>query len=160
MSVLNDPEYVNKNASYFHSYTIYFVGRINTNAIRITIRYLIHQLRIGYLRRVGDRIGERVISFNPSVLTNDYIKTAASSYPEMITCHSPSISMPGTDYFSSKSVMSSAAVSPISTNGRLKTMTSSNGSRDVMTHGDREKSSINNTENGDSDDDIELDENT
>ncbi|CAG8779603.1 1146_t:CDS:2, partial [Ambispora leptoticha] len=32
-----------------------------------------------YLRRVGDRIGERVISFNPSVLTNDYIKTAASS---------------------------------------------------------------------------------
>ncbi|KAF0552014.1 SIN1-domain-containing protein [Gigaspora margarita] len=74
----------------------------------------------------------------------------------MITCHSPSISMPGTDYFSSKSVMSSAAVSPISTNGRLKTMTSSNGSRDVMTHG---KSSINNTENGDSDDDIELDEN-
>ncbi|CAG8450719.1 1502_t:CDS:2, partial [Scutellospora calospora] len=154
MSVLNDPEYV-KKASYFHSYMITSSVVLTQYAIRITLSYIIHQLRIGYLRRVGDRIGERIISFNPSVLTNDYIKTAASSYPEMITCHSPSICMPGNDYFSSKSVISSAAGSPISGNGRLKTP--SNRSRDAMSHGGKEESSINNTETCDSDDDIEFD---
>ncbi|RHZ47334.1 hypothetical protein Glove_585g44 [Diversispora epigaea] len=117
--------------------------------------YLIHQLRIGYLRRVGDRIGERVISFSPTVLSNDYIKTAASSYPEMLLCHSPNISMSGSDYFNSKSIASSAACSPLSGGTKPKTFINSNRSRDANSTQDL---SINNTENGDSDDDIELDD--
>ncbi|PKY14011.1 hypothetical protein RhiirB3_425926 [Rhizophagus irregularis] len=120
--------------------------------------YIIHQLRIGYLRRVGDRIGERVITFNPTVLSNDYIKTAAPSYPEMLACHSPNISMSGNDYFSSKSIASSAAGSPIS-GGRPKPLTHSNRSRDTTsTQAVREDSSFNNNKNGDSDDDIYIDD--
>ncbi|RIA85683.1 stress-activated map kinase interacting protein 1-domain-containing protein [Glomus cerebriforme] len=120
--------------------------------------YIIHQLRIGYLRRVGDRIGERVITFNPTVLSNDYIKTAAPSYPEMLACHSPNISMSGNDYFSSKSVTSSAAGSPIS-GGRAKTLTHSNRSRDTTSmQAVREDSSYNNNKTGDSDDDIDMDD--
>ncbi|CAG8634092.1 13126_t:CDS:2, partial [Acaulospora morrowiae] len=112
-----------------------------------------------YLRRVGDRTGERVISFNPTVLSNDYIKTAATSYPEMLICHSPNISMSGNDYFSSKSIASSAACSPLSGGGRAKTLLNSNRSRDANSaQAIRGDLSINNTENGDSDNDIELDD--
>ncbi|CAG8551389.1 7299_t:CDS:2, partial [Funneliformis caledonium] len=119
--------------------------------------YIIHQLRIGYLRRVGDRFGERVITFNPTVLSNDYIKTAASSYPEMLACHSPNISMLGNDYFSSKSIVGGAASSPLS-GDRHKTMNHSNRNMDTnLTQVSKEDSSFNN-ENGDSDEDIDVDD--
>jgi hypothetical protein len=49
--------------------------------------YLVHQMRIKFLRT--DERGERMISFNPNVMTNDYIRTAAPVYPEMHLCYSP-----------------------------------------------------------------------
>ncbi|CAI2168221.1 6871_t:CDS:2 [Funneliformis geosporum] len=112
---------------------------------------------IGYLRRVGDRFGERVITFNPTVLSNDYIKTAASSYPEMLACHSPNICMSGNDYFNSKSIMCGVAGSPIS-GDRHRTMNHSNRNMDInLTQVAKEDSSFNN-ENGDSDEDIDVDD--
>ncbi|CAG8637822.1 2750_t:CDS:2, partial [Scutellospora calospora] len=79
---------------------------------------------------------------------NDYIKTAASSYPEMLICHLPDICMPRNDYFSSKSIIDSVAASPISSNKRMKTMTHLKKSRDALSmHSDRKELSMNNTEN-------------
>lgn len=76
----------------------------------------------------------------------------------MLACHSPNISMSGNDYFSSKSIASSAAGSPIS-GGRPKTLNHSNRSRDTTsTQAVREDSSFNNNKNGDSDDDIYIDD--
>ncbi|CAH1759309.1 22504_t:CDS:2 [Entrophospora sp. SA101] len=93
--------------------------------------YIIHQLRVGYLRRVGERIGERVITFNPTVLSNDYIKIAETSYPEMHNCHSPNISISSNDYFKS----TSSACPPIS-GVRVKTYTElSNKSKDAISEG-------------------------
>ncbi|CAG8570556.1 10827_t:CDS:10, partial [Paraglomus occultum] len=71
--------------------------------------YLIHHLRIGYLRRVDDRIGGRIITFDPTTLSNDYIKAAGSSYPEMQECYSPSTNTLGNDYFS-RSIGSSSHI--------------------------------------------------
>ncbi|CAG8546454.1 9399_t:CDS:2 [Ambispora gerdemannii] len=85
--------------------------------------YIIHNLRIGYLRRLDDPYAGRIITFSPNVLSsNDYIKTAASSYPEMQECYSPSTRMLGgasSDYFDLKNIGSgnSNAVSPLSTGG-------------------------------------------
>ncbi|KAM3588662.1 Component of a membrane-bound complex containing the Tor2p kinase [Umbelopsis sp. WA50703] len=49
--------------------------------------YLVHQMRIKFLRT--DERGERLISFSPNVMSNDYIRTAAPIYPEMHLCYSP-----------------------------------------------------------------------
>ncbi|KAG9303390.1 hypothetical protein G9A89_013716 [Geosiphon pyriformis] len=80
--------------------------------------YLVHNLRIGYLRRVDDPYATQIISFSPTVLSNDYIKIAASSYPEMQECHSPNTSMllsSSGDYFDLRPSGNGAGVSPIST---------------------------------------------
>ncbi|CAG8745832.1 44158_t:CDS:2, partial [Gigaspora margarita] len=72
---------------------------------------------------VRDPSRECIISFSSSVLTNDYAKTATSSKPESLICHSPDICISRNDYFS-ESTISSA----------------------VSTRSDREELSINNTE--------------
>ncbi|CAG8705760.1 3639_t:CDS:1, partial [Cetraspora pellucida] len=90
--------------------------------------YIIHQLRVGYLRRIRDSSGKRIISFSASILMNDYVKTAASSKPEMLICHSPDICVPRNDYFS-ECAISSAAAPPISSDEH-KIMTYPNKSGD------------------------------
>ncbi|CAG8558597.1 9543_t:CDS:2, partial [Ambispora leptoticha] len=87
--------------------------------------YIIHNLRIGYLRRLDDPYAARIITFSSTVLSsNDYIKTAASSYPEIHECYSPNMKMLGStgaasDYFDLRNIGSgnSNAVSPLSTGG-------------------------------------------
>ncbi|CAG8473488.1 16_t:CDS:2 [Acaulospora colombiana] len=77
----------------------------------------------------------------------------------MLICHSPNISISGNDYFSSKSIASSAACSPMSGGGKAKILLNSNRSRDASSaQAVRGDLSINNTENGDSDNDTELDD--
>lgn len=49
--------------------------------------YLIHISRIKLLR--VDERGERVISFSPTVMSDDYVRLAAPVYPEMQYCYSP-----------------------------------------------------------------------
>ncbi|KAI0287105.1 hypothetical protein BC826DRAFT_73169 [Russula brevipes] len=63
---------------------------------------LIHSLRLGYLRNVGeDPYGPRLISFNPSFSTNPYISAAsladATKWPELAAPHSPPLSPDDTD---------------------------------------------------------------
>jgi hypothetical protein len=50
--------------------------------------YLIHINRIKFLRM--DERGERIISFPPTVMSNDYVRLAAPIYPEIQYCYSPS----------------------------------------------------------------------
>ncbi|CEI91078.1 hypothetical protein RMCBS344292_05381 [Rhizopus microsporus] len=49
--------------------------------------YLIHISRIKFLR--VDERGERIISFPPTVMSDDYVRLAAPLYPEMQYCYSP-----------------------------------------------------------------------
>ncbi|KAI8334057.1 stress-activated map kinase interacting protein 1-domain-containing protein [Blakeslea trispora] len=49
--------------------------------------YLIHISRIKFLRM--DERGERIISFPPTVMSDDYVRLAAPIYPEMQYCYSP-----------------------------------------------------------------------
>ncbi|KAI9276030.1 stress-activated map kinase interacting protein 1-domain-containing protein [Sporodiniella umbellata] len=49
--------------------------------------YLIHISRIKLLRI--DERGERIVSFPPNVLSDDYVRLAAPVYPEMQYCYSP-----------------------------------------------------------------------
>ncbi|KAI8371491.1 stress-activated map kinase interacting protein 1-domain-containing protein [Radiomyces spectabilis] len=49
--------------------------------------FLIHMMRIKFLRM--DERGERIISFHPTVMSDDYIRLAAPTYPEMQYCYSP-----------------------------------------------------------------------
>ncbi|KAG2202771.1 hypothetical protein INT47_004795 [Mucor saturninus] len=49
--------------------------------------YLIHTSRIKFLR-IEER-GERIISFPPTVMSDDYVRLAAPIYPEMQYCYSP-----------------------------------------------------------------------
>lgn len=49
--------------------------------------FLIHEMRIKLLRT--DERGERIISFRPTVMSDDYIRLAAPTYPEMQYCYSP-----------------------------------------------------------------------
>ncbi|EPB88903.1 hypothetical protein HMPREF1544_04293 [Mucor circinelloides 1006PhL] len=49
--------------------------------------YLIHISRIKFLRM--DERGERIISFPPTVMSDDYVRLAAPVYPEMQYCYSP-----------------------------------------------------------------------
>ncbi|KAI8137179.1 stress-activated map kinase interacting protein 1-domain-containing protein [Fennellomyces sp. T-0311] len=49
--------------------------------------FLIHEMRIKLLRT--DERGERIVSFRPTVMSDDYIRLAASTYPEMQYCYSP-----------------------------------------------------------------------
>lgn len=49
--------------------------------------YLIHISRIKLLRM--DERGERIISFPPTVMSDDYVRLAAPVYPEMQYCYSP-----------------------------------------------------------------------
>lgn len=63
---------------------------------------LIHSLRLGYLRNVSeDPYGPRLISFNPSFSTNQYISAAsladATKWPELSAPHSPPLSPDETD---------------------------------------------------------------
>ncbi|CAG8796325.1 19678_t:CDS:2, partial [Dentiscutata erythropus] len=57
-----------------------------------------------------------------SILTNYYIKTAASSKPEMSICHSSDICMPRNGYFS-ESAISSAVAPPMSSDEQVKIVT-------------------------------------
>ncbi|RUS33356.1 stress-activated map kinase interacting protein 1-domain-containing protein [Jimgerdemannia flammicorona] len=50
--------------------------------------FLIHQMRVKYMR-IDDRVAERILTFSPTTMTNDYIKTAAPVYPEMQYAYSP-----------------------------------------------------------------------
>lgn len=49
--------------------------------------YLIHISRIKFLRT--DERGERIITFPPTVMSDDYVRLAAPVYPEMQYCYSP-----------------------------------------------------------------------
>lgn len=49
--------------------------------------YLIHTSRIKFLR-IEER-GDRIISFPPTVMSDDYVRLAAPIYPEMQYCYSP-----------------------------------------------------------------------
>lgn len=51
-------------------------------------------MRIKYMR-IDDRVGERILTFSPTTMSNDYIKTAASVYPEMQYACSPTYSHDG-----------------------------------------------------------------
>lgn len=49
--------------------------------------YLIHTNRIKFLR-IEER-AERIITFPPTVMSDDYVRLAAPIYPEMQYCYSP-----------------------------------------------------------------------
>lgn len=49
--------------------------------------YLIHISRIKFLRT--EERGERIITFPPTVMSDDYVRLAAPVYPEMQYCYSP-----------------------------------------------------------------------
>lgn len=49
--------------------------------------YLIHISRIKFLRM--DERGERIITFSPTVMSDEYVRLAAPVYPEMQYCYSP-----------------------------------------------------------------------
>lgn len=49
--------------------------------------YLIHISRVKFLRM--DERGERIISFPPTVMSDDYVRLASPVYPEMQYCYSP-----------------------------------------------------------------------
>ena len=49
--------------------------------------FLIHEMRIKLLRT--DERGERIVSFRPTVMSDDYIRLAAPTYPGMQYCYSP-----------------------------------------------------------------------
>ncbi|KAF9213267.1 hypothetical protein BGZ59_005627 [Podila verticillata] len=53
--------------------------------------YIVHNLRLSNLR-LDDRTSDKVITFPPMLLSNDYIKTAGPVFPEMQFCYSPNIS--------------------------------------------------------------------
>ncbi|KAG0336356.1 hypothetical protein BG000_006664 [Podila horticola] len=53
--------------------------------------YIVHNLRLSNLR-LDDRTSDKVITFPPMHLSNDYIKTAGPVFPEMQFCYSPNIS--------------------------------------------------------------------
>lgn len=59
-------------------------------------RYLVHSLRLSYLRNVGDQQGKRIISFSPSYTHNPYILAASladvARWPELNRSPSPPIS--------------------------------------------------------------------
>ena len=75
-----------------------FFTPVNSNNNRVHIKknnmslitdanFLIHEMRIKLLRT--DERGERIVSFRPTVMSDDYIRLAASTYPEMQYCYSP-----------------------------------------------------------------------
>ncbi|ORY96926.1 stress-activated map kinase interacting protein 1-domain-containing protein [Syncephalastrum racemosum] len=49
--------------------------------------FLIHEMRIKLLR--FDERGDRIISFRPAAMSDDYTRFAAPTYPEMQYCYSP-----------------------------------------------------------------------
>ncbi|KAG0277132.1 hypothetical protein BGZ96_003005, partial [Linnemannia gamsii] len=53
--------------------------------------YIVHNLRLSNLR-LDDRISDKVITFPPQLMSNEYIKTAGPDFPEMGLCYSPNIS--------------------------------------------------------------------
>lgn len=63
--------------------------------------YLVHSLRLSYLRNVDDQYGGRIISFSPSYTSNPYILAAsladAQRWPELEYPSSPPISDDETD---------------------------------------------------------------
>lgn len=63
--------------------------------------YLVHSLRLSYLRNVDDQYGSRIISFNPSYTSNPYILAASLAdpqrWPELDYPSSPPISDDETD---------------------------------------------------------------
>lgn len=61
--------------------------KANAMSLITDASFLIHEMRIKLLRT--DERGERVISFRPTVMSDDYIRLAAPTYPEMQYCYSP-----------------------------------------------------------------------
>lgn len=53
--------------------------------------YIVHNLRLSNLR-LDDRTSDKVITFPPQLMSNEYIKTAGPVFPEMQYCYSPNIS--------------------------------------------------------------------
>ncbi|KAF9197503.1 hypothetical protein BGZ49_002019, partial [Haplosporangium sp. Z 27] len=53
--------------------------------------YIVHNLRLSNLR-LDDRTSDKVITFPPQLLSNEYIKAAGPVFPEMQYCYSPNIS--------------------------------------------------------------------
>lgn len=83
MSLISDPEYVDTLMS-----TVFF----SWNLISLT-SYLIHSLRLNYLRNVDDPYGPRLISLDPSYDANPYIYASGLSdvekWPELAMPSSP-----------------------------------------------------------------------
>ncbi|KAI1314843.1 hypothetical protein EDD11_001668 [Mortierella claussenii] len=53
--------------------------------------YIVHNLRLSNLR-LDDRTSDKIITFPPQLLSNEYIKAAGPVFPEMQFCYSPNIS--------------------------------------------------------------------
>lgn len=55
--------------------------------------YLIHKLRISYLRHGQDRVADRIFQFDSAedIYKNPYMRMDADDYPEMIYCYSPDL---------------------------------------------------------------------
>ncbi|KAG0276303.1 hypothetical protein BGZ95_007724 [Linnemannia exigua] len=53
--------------------------------------YIVHNLRLSNLR-LNDRTSDKVITFPPQLMSNEYIKTAGPDFPDMQYCYSPNIS--------------------------------------------------------------------
>lgn len=53
--------------------------------------YIVHNLRLSNLR-LDDRTSDKVITFPPQLLSNEYIKAAGPVFVEMQYCYSPNIS--------------------------------------------------------------------
>lgn len=69
---------------------------LNTNGLHLLSSFLIHRLRLAYLRSVDDPHGSRIISLDPSYQTNSYIVAASLAdhqrWPELGFPSSPNLS--------------------------------------------------------------------
>lgn len=84
MSLVSDPGYVSSRLNLCRS-------KLTNNS-----RYLVHSLRLSYLRNVDDPYGGRIISLSPSYPSNPYILAASladpARWPELDYPNSPPIS--------------------------------------------------------------------
>ncbi|ORX47700.1 SIN1-domain-containing protein [Hesseltinella vesiculosa] len=64
-------------------------------AVTTDADYLLHLMRVKFLRL--EERGERILSFPPTAMSDDYIRMAAPKYPEMQYCYSPAYDLNAKD---------------------------------------------------------------
>ncbi|KAH7911172.1 stress-activated map kinase interacting protein 1-domain-containing protein [Hygrophoropsis aurantiaca] len=106
--------------------------------------YLVHSLRLSYLRNVDDPYGSRIISLNPSYTSNPYILAASLAdvqrWPELEYPHSPQIS-DDENYTSGKNASSSGFPGATSLKHHQTIMGSRSGALGLRVSGKRESTS-------------------